>query len=343
MIMGERGTLVKLTITDPLSLEPRYVDVKRDMIVINSVEEARMLGAGVGYIMLSSFQDNTTIEMIDALKNLSSLGMRKLILDLRGNGGGTLENAVDVASMFIPDGETVTTLVYKNKDPEVKKADATQTRGKFPKYDIPIVVLVDGRSASASEVLSGALRDHGKAVLVGEKTFGKGKVQQIYEISNKYRKLALVITVATYFTPDGRDIDADGGIEPDVNIGFDQYREAIPRLGQIETEIDRLRSEMIGYHDEIVDSMLENDIVLESVRGNFDGTFDKGMESRESREKTDSADDDTEDAIDNATPGNVESGDGDKPVVDGKGADESQPFDENPIGSIRDNRNSIRC
>lgn len=284
LIMGEKGTIVTLTITDSVSFEARKIEVARDRITIHSVEEARMLSSGLGYILLTSFQDNTTLEMIDAMDNLMKLGMKKLILDLRGNGGGTLDNAVDIASMFIPDGETVTTLVYRTKEAESKKAD-TKTRYKIPKYDIPVILLVDSGSASASEVLSGALRDHGKAILVGDKTFGKGKVQQIYEISNKYRKLALVLTVATYYTPAGRDIDGDGGLDPDLKIGFDDYRNAIPRLGEIEKEVDNLRKKMISLREEIVDSIGENDIVLKRVQSNFDTIFKDGVENRKKLEE----------------------------------------------------------
>ncbi|MCD6119273.1 PDZ domain-containing protein [bacterium] len=284
MIMGEEGTIVKLTLANPLTYDEREADVERAIITIHSVEEARMIAPGIAYIFLSSFQENTTEEMVAALKNLDELGMEKLILDLRGNGGGTLENAVDLASMFIPNNEVVTMLFYRRKEPEAKFADSKSKSKAFPKYDIPIILLVDGHSASASEILAGALKDHNKAILVGDKTFGKGKVQQIFEISNKYKRLALVITVAKYFTPNGRDIDGEGGIEPDIKISFDDYKEAIPRIMEIEDNVERLRNELLGYREEILDRVAERDIILERVTRDFDAAWQDGLENRAKHE-----------------------------------------------------------
>lgn len=280
MILGEEGTKVVLSITDPITFDERDIDVYRAIVTIHSVEEARMLAPGVGYIMLSSFSENTTTEMSDALKDLDKLGLKKLILDLRGNGGGTLENAVDIASMFLKNDDVVTTLVYRIKEGEAKRANSRRVPdGKT--YDVPIVILVDGGSASASEILAGALRDHKRAILVGDKTFGKGKVQEIIQISNREKEVALVLTVAKYFTPAGHDIDGEGGIEPDVKITFEDMKTEISEIGKMEAEMDALRSKLLKYRNDLMDKILEHDVVLERVKTRFDAILAEGVKNRD--------------------------------------------------------------
>lgn len=279
-ILGEENTPVRLSITDPVTFEEREVDVVRAIVTIHSVEEARMLSPGVGYVLLSSFSENTTSEMSEALAELEKLGMKKLILDLRGNGGGTLENAVDTASMFLLDGELVTTLVYRIKEGEAKRAESRRVPNA-KRYEIPVVILVDGGSASASEILAGALRDHKRAILVGDKTFGKGKVQEIIEISNRDKEIALVLTVAKYFTPAGHDIDGEGGIEPDIKITYEDLKREVPEIARMEAEMDVLRSRLMNYRTGIFDKITDRDIVLDRVSGRFDAVFGEGVKKRD--------------------------------------------------------------
>lgn len=280
MILGEEDTIVVLVITDPVTFEEREVSVSRAIVTIHSVEDARMLAPGVGYILLSSFSENTTTEVVKALDELDRLGMRKLILDLRGNGGGTLENAVDVASIFLKDGDVVTTLVYRVKEGEAKKAESRRVpNGK--RYEIPVAILVDGGSASASEILGGALRDHKRAILVGDKTFGKGKVQEIISIHNRDTEVALVLTVAKYFTPAGYDIDGEGGIEPDFKISFQDVKAEIPEIGRIEAEMEEIRARLFKYRTGIFDKFAERDVVLDRVTRQFDSVFDTGSKNRD--------------------------------------------------------------
>ena len=140
-------------------------------------------------------------------------------------------------------------------------------------------------------MLGGALRDQGKAVQVGEKTFGKGKVQEIIELSNRDDHLAMVLTVAKYYTPAGRDIDGDGGLVPDIKIGYEEYKEAIPRLAEIESELEVLKERLFGYRNEAIDRIASEDIVLARVSLDFDGVVREGLLSRERALEEESAGD----------------------------------------------------
>ncbi|MEP0813671.1 MAG: S41 family peptidase [bacterium] len=355
-ITGKEGTKVSLTVSDAVTHITRDVEITRKTVTIHSVEDSRIIAPQTGYIRIASFSENTTKETLEALQNLDKLGMKKLIIDLRGNGGGTLDNAIDIAGMFLPKGAVVTRLVYRNEAKERK------VEKDFPRFEIPVIILVDMNTASASEVLAGALRDHGKAVLVGEKTFGKGKVQEIVEIKNdasqmrledfresanvivygyelpdgsvratevkadpdpardtgeasvegaitaltddgfkvgdvpvhvtnatkfsgvQSDQLAIVLTVATYFTPNGHDIDANGGLEPDVQISFEEYKSEIPRLAEIEAEVNQMRDRIIKARQEFFDSMSERDVVLGRVQDAFDDYFAKGSAARDKSE-----------------------------------------------------------
>ncbi len=187
--------------------------IKRKEIKIKNVKSS-VLDNHIGYIQIISFMGGTTpnefLEALETTKNTDSI-----IIDLRGNTGGLLENAVFIANMFIPEGEIVE-IIYRNG---IKKS--VQAKGAIPVLNKPVVVLVNGASASASEILSGALKDYNKATLVGKKTFGKGLVQKVIPLPNK---TGLNVTIARYLTPNGNDINKHG-IKPDVEIGneFDFY------------------------------------------------------------------------------------------------------------------------
>lgn len=187
--------------------------IKRKEIKIKNVKSS-VLDNHIGYIQIISFMGGTTpnefLEALETTKNTDSI-----IIDLRGNTGGLLENAVFIANMFIPEGEIVE-IIYRNG---IKKS--VQAKGTIPVLNKPVVVLVNGASASASEILSGALKDYNKATLVGKKTFGKGLVQKVIPLPNK---TGLNVTIARYLTPNGNDINKHG-IKPDVEIGneFDFY------------------------------------------------------------------------------------------------------------------------
>lgn len=201
---GERGTLLKTEILR--NGKPITLSVERDMIIVNSVESSYMLDRETGYIRLEKFSTQTYKEFMTALDSLKRLGMKKLVFDLRNNGGGVLDEAVEIADEFL-DGDKLITYTEGRHSP--KKEYRCRRTGQFEKG--ALVVLADETSASASEVIMGALQDWKRATIIGRRSFGKGLVQEQYELSDHS---ALRITVARYFTPLGRSIQrsyANGG------------------------------------------------------------------------------------------------------------------------------------
>ena len=198
-LRGARGTPVKISIKRYGYEQLIELDVVRDEIHIPSVPAAFMLDATTGYIQLRDFSETTDRELGAALKNLTSKGMRRLLLDIRGNPGGPLDQAIRVANRFLPKGLMI---VYTrgriaNSDQDYRATEETEYT------DLPVVVLTSRNSASASEIVSGALQDHDRAIIVGETTFGKALVQSVYRISEG---AGLALTTAHYFTPSGRMI-----------------------------------------------------------------------------------------------------------------------------------------
>ncbi len=187
---------------------PRPVELTRDRIQIESVER-RMLKDGVGYIKINNFQGNTERDLRSALAALHKKEMVGLVLDLRTNPGGLLDQAVEVADTFLDVGSIVTT---SSQDPRQREEKFARSAGTEPRY--PMVVLINGQSASASEIVAGALKNHDRAVIIGEQSFGKGSVQVLYELQDES---ALKLTVAQYLTPG--DVSIQGvGIVPDIAI-----------------------------------------------------------------------------------------------------------------------------
>ncbi|MEW6585982.1 MAG: S41 family peptidase [Nitrospirota bacterium] len=205
---GMPSTMVKLTIFRAGWKETKDLVIRREQIRIDSVESAT-LGGRIGYIKIRQFQEQTASEFSAALSGLVQEGVKSLILDLRNNPGGLLHSAVDVASQFIPSGKLV---VYTQNRSGKKKEYRS---GKNALYtSIPLVVLVDKGSASASEILTGALKDWHRAAIVGTATYGKGSVQTVVPLEDGS---ALRITTARYYTPRGTSIQSTG-ITPDVVV-----------------------------------------------------------------------------------------------------------------------------
>jgi carboxyl-terminal processing protease len=187
---------------------PRSVELTRANIQIDSVQH-RMMRDGVGYIKINNFQGNTERELARALAALHKKKMTGLVLDLRGNPGGLLDQAVQVADTFLEGGSIVTT---SSQDPRQREEKFARASGTEPRY--PMVVLINGQSASASEIVAGALKNHDRAVIIGEQSFGKGSVQVLYPLQDES---ALKLTVAQYLTPG--DVSIQGvGIVPDIAI-----------------------------------------------------------------------------------------------------------------------------
>jgi len=200
-LKGEKGT--KVTITVQRAGENASFDVTliRDEIPTHSIAHAFMVQPGVGIVRISSFTSTTTSELDEALVKLKALGMERLILDLRSNPGGLLDQAVGVASRFIPEGKMV---VYTRG--RIAGSDQDYTAKGDARTPAALVVLVDRNSASASEIVSGCIQDHDRGLVVGETTFGKGLVQRVIPLRDGG---ALALTTAKYYTPSGRLIQRD--------------------------------------------------------------------------------------------------------------------------------------
>ena len=209
IMRGEKGSELELTIGRPGNSQPFTVTLIRDTIRVAGVRE-RWLEPGYAYIRIAQFQKRTGEDVSKSLEKLEEKEpLKGLVLDLRNNPGGVLRASVDVAGLFIDGG----TVVYTegrldNAEVSYKATQGDRTKG------IPVVVLINGGSASASEIVAGALQDHGRAVLMGTKSFGKGSVQTILPLSDSR---AVKLTTALYFTPSGRSIQAQG-IAPDILV-----------------------------------------------------------------------------------------------------------------------------
>ncbi|MBI5905934.1 MAG: S41 family peptidase [Deltaproteobacteria bacterium] len=210
-LRGEPGTKVTIVVVRESSPDPKTYTITRDIIKIKSVK-SKPMGDGIGYIRLTQFQQDSHAEMERALQGFvkEKGGLRGLILDLRNNPGGLLDQAVKVADEFVESG----LIVYTDGRVEAQKTKyAAHKDGTYTGF--PIVVLVNAGSASASEIVAGALQDHGRAIIIGQRTFGKASVQTILPMDDGS---ALRLTTARYYTPNGRSIQAKG-IEPDIVVG----------------------------------------------------------------------------------------------------------------------------
>ncbi len=214
LVRGEVGSKVSLTLRRSGQSEPFTIILVRELIETPSVEW-RMLDQTqhIGYTRISIFGERTSQELQAALAELASQGADKLVLDLRGNGGGLVDAAVDVTSQFLHDG-IVLREVKRGGQERFYPVNAVKSAAQ----DWQIALLVDAGTASASEIVAGALRDHGRAVLIGEKTFGKGSVQEVHEFPDGS---SLHVTVARWLTPNRSEIDKIG-LTPDVTVEVTQ-------------------------------------------------------------------------------------------------------------------------
>lgn len=232
IIRGEKGTAVVLTLVRGEG-QPFDVSVVRDVILLPTIETE--LNDGVFIIRLFNFNALAPQYFRDAVRAFAESGTTKLIIDLRGNPGGFLEVAVDLASWFLPVGKAIVIEDY-NDDSHDK---TLRSRG----YDVftdelKLVILINGGSASASEIFAGALRAYGKATLIGETSFGKGSVQQVFDVTPD---ASLKITIARWLTPNGESI-SDGGIVPDIEVVPSPEDSEHSRDIQLERAIEFLQS-----------------------------------------------------------------------------------------------------
>jgi len=201
-LKGPKGTRVSITITRPGDDEPLHFTITRADIPTNSIRQAFLIRPDVGYIKIENFTRTTDRELEEKLRQLQQEGMKRLVLDLRRNPGGLLDQAVRVADRFLHKGQMI---VYtqgriSGSDQEYRASGTSRPE------DLPLVVLVDKYSASASEIVAGAIQDHDRGLIVGKTTWGKGLVQTVYPLSHD---AALALTTARYYTPSGRLIQRD--------------------------------------------------------------------------------------------------------------------------------------
>ncbi|MDB4265063.1 S41 family peptidase [bacterium] len=210
MMRGPKGTKVEVTILREGVKKPLEFELIRDVIPIQSVKSIK-LEPGYGYIRLSNFTGTTTNEMETALEKLENadVPLKGLILDLRNNGGGLLNQSIKVADLFLDEGKILSIKGRNKKNTKVFKASASSIARNYP-----LVVLINGGSASASEIVAGALQDHKRALILGTTSFGKGSVQTVETLRDG---AGLKLTIARYYTPNDRSIQAKG-IEPDIYL-----------------------------------------------------------------------------------------------------------------------------
>jgi len=213
LIRGEKGTMVALTVLRGNEDATRTVEITRDTIKISIIETEQHDG-GVFVIRLHSFSENSPVEFRNALQKMAESGSNRLVLDLRNNPGGFLDAAVDIASWFLESGKIVAREQFGDNSEH-----AHRSRGYNALADIPVVVLVNQGSASASEILAGALRDQKNIMLVGETTFGKGSVQELVPVT---KNSSLKVTIARWLTPNGTLLSGNGlSVDVEVKITAD--------------------------------------------------------------------------------------------------------------------------
>jgi carboxyl-terminal processing protease len=240
-LLGPRGTTVKVTVEHPADKSKQTVSIIRDAVSLPSIAQAYMLRQGVGYVaMTGGFNLTTADEFDQALRFLHGKGMNMLVLDLRGNRGGLLIQAVRVANTFLQRGQMIVTQKGRFKDSSQSYAAVNESPD-----NVPVVVLVNGDTASAAEIVAGALQDHDRALIVGETTFGKGLVQFPFQLDYDS---ALLLTIAKYFTPSGRLIQRDysgGGTYSYYfpgGLAADKSNQANPQQNGPETHTDMGRA-----------------------------------------------------------------------------------------------------
>lgn len=255
LIRGEKGTEVTLTVQRGEMADPIKVTIVRDEIPIETVY-AEMIGDDVAHIQVTSFSENTYEELLQAISDMEEQGMKAMVMDVRQNPGGLLTTALDISSLFIEEGEELFEVQAKGEEPEVYMSSPGT------KVKVPVTLLIDGGSASASEILAGAMKESGDVTLVGEKTFGKGTVQTANDMEDGSN---LKFTTAKWLTPDGNWIH-EKGIEPDVAVALPDYA-SLPVLDtsvelkegttseQVKTAEQMLKA--IGYEVGKVDGVFE--------------------------------------------------------------------------------------
>ena len=244
LLQGQAGSRLQLTLANPATSEERQATMIRRAVKVKSIPVAKIIdnANGIAYIKMTGFQKNTTEELDAALLKLKREGMRALIWDVRGNPGGLLTAAVEVLDRFIDDGVLVST---QGRTPDQNSTYSAQAAGT---WNVPIVLLTDGDSASASEIVAGAIHDHHRGTIVGRKTYGKWSVQSILP---GHAESGFRLTTAKFYSPSGRTYGKIG-IKPDIEVAAgESTRSSRGRRGDpidndrdVEAGLDVLRKQM---------------------------------------------------------------------------------------------------
>ncbi|MFC1752224.1 S41 family peptidase [Thermoproteota archaeon] len=213
LLRGEPDTKVKVTVWREKEQKMIEFDITRALIKIEEIKNVRIIKSGIGYIRMVAFSESTPGDLFQALESLSAQGMEALILDMRYNPGGLLDVAVDASEFFLDKDKLIVSTKSRNNKQDFKFYTKRSSKYK----DLPLVLLINEGSASASEIVAGAMQDHKRAILIGEKTFGKGLVQTVLPLPDGS---AVKLTTSKYYTPSGRCIDGEG-IIPDIEIAND--------------------------------------------------------------------------------------------------------------------------
>lgn len=247
-LRGRQGESVTVTILRAQE-DPFDLSIMRDSVKVRSIKGARILHDGIGYVRITQFNDPTADDFAKELRRLKEEGMTALVLDLRNNPGGLLRSAIGISGTLLTQKSVVVTT--RGRDAE-RDIDVYKSDGRLHLTDMPVAVLVNGGSASASEIVAGAMQDHRRAVIVGQQTFGKASVQSIVRLKSN-PDCAIRMTTAHYYTPKGRMIH-DKGIGPDIvveltpsewrDVQLKRAYEENPELFPAET-----RKDLAGVHD----------------------------------------------------------------------------------------------
>jgi carboxyl-terminal processing protease len=260
-IKGPENTHVKMKVYRQSIGDNIEIDVERKNVKYPSVFEKKILEGtdGIGYIQLANFNNETSKDFQIAIDELLELGMKSLILDLKQNTGGSFQAAIEIADIFVADG----VMVYsESRDGHLIEYPGKDNGDGGKKLDIPLVVLVDMYSASASEVLAGAIKDHDVGTLIGTKTFGKGVIQSVLpQPSNGL----LLLTISKYLTPDRHDINHTG-IQPNIQAEIDFETTSDPFLKEKYKKAEELRLELIAIRDELMQYLKDYDFPLETAK-----------------------------------------------------------------------------
>src|SRR5690606_3755197 len=244
---GKKGTKITLWVERKGSPKLLRFDIVRDIIRVSSVEP-KMLTRGVGYIRLKQFAGNTSREVAEAIRELRKQGAKSFVLDLRWNPGGLLEQAIQVSDLFLDKGTTVTTVGGNEREPR---------RAQRDEHDLikePLAVLVNGSSASASEIVAGALKNLDRALVIGTTTFGKGSVQILYDNEDNSK---LKLTIAQYLTPGDLSIQSVG-IVPDLELA----RMYVPDKNKDAGDVVRLLPPSRSYREKDLKRHLDSDYAI---------------------------------------------------------------------------------